>query len=169
MPRSLKAILVCVFLVSFLAILTVTAPVQADTTYLLSAHSQYWQFSDFSLQYVDSIHADGKFEIGEFPGATFSGMTWTYSNYGDPPLTDTYNLIVFVPVNSGTSPFTESIGGDNSWGFTQAGSPPGYHGVQDSIWTYSQEVVVPLPPSVFLLGAGLIGLALARRKKLWGK
>jgi len=37
-----------------------------------------------------------------------------------------------------------------------------------TMWTYTQTPV-PLPPSVFLLGAGLIGLAVARRKKRLGQ
>lgn len=56
MPRSLSSPLGCVFLFSFLAILTVAAEVQAGATDQLTATSRFGSsLSDFSSRYVDGV------------------------------------------------------------------------------------------------------------------
>jgi hypothetical protein len=172
MPRSFKTILACVFLVSFLAISFGAGPVQADTTtYMFYAenHIGSWCVGNFSLQYVD-LDGDGKLSTEEVvPGSLSRTLYWhdLYGGQGDWLIVDLYR----VP-GENAGPLTDTsqvIPGANSmpwWGFYTERERPGWgyiFEVDGRGFLYSQTEVVPIPPSVFLLGAGLIGLAGWRR------
>jgi hypothetical protein len=165
MSRSWKALLACVFVFSFLPIVTGAAPVQAVTTWDFRAESLYPGIvSDFSLQYSDK-NGDGRLTmnstINEFITGTFSGF-WYYGIFHQYVPAHWVSVLVSVP---GTAyvPLTDGSGGD-AWAFL------GDHGsyfMGATFWRYS-ETPVPIPSSVFLLGAGLIGLVVARRNKRLG-
>ena len=72
--------------------------------------------------------------------------------------------------NDTNSPLTTQLEGSPTqfaWTFVRADGS-NWEPMVSTMWTYTQTPV-PLPPSVFLLGAGLIGLAVARRKKRLGQ
>jgi hypothetical protein len=171
MARSLKAILACVFLVSFLSLGSGAGPVQAGTTtYMFYAenHQPPWIVGDFSLLYVD-YDGDGKLSTEEVVPGSLSRTLYYHSIFGEGDwlIVDLYR----VP-GENAGPLTDTsqvIPGANSmkwWGF-YTDHPLPWGGLQyepdGSGFSYSQTEVVPLPPSVFLLGAGLIGLAGWRR------
>ena len=66
MPRSFKTILACVFSVSFLAILTVAAPVWASTTYDFRAETRYATYGPcgFAVKFID-FDNDGAMSLNE--------------------------------------------------------------------------------------------------------
>jgi hypothetical protein len=154
MSHSFKTILACVFLVSFLAIGFGAAPVQA-TTYLFTATSVYpLAASDFTLTYEDS-GVDPRFSIGEL--GSFSGVVLWWNFVWTPCPT-----ILAVPsYDAGISPFTDGEAGP-TWTFARGVDGYPLNWLTNS-WTYEQTEVVPLPPSVFLLGSGLLGLLGWRR------
>jgi|WetSurMetagenome_2_1015567.scaffolds.fasta_scaffold15274_3 hypothetical protein len=183
MLRSWKAISACVFLGSCLAILTISAPAQAHTTYLLTATplNPYGAESGFSLRYVDA-DVSQRFSIHELVPGSFSGHT-DYSGIVFPTL-------LYVPVHDDRGPgYPESPYTDTLWHSLEMASADAYGKGAPFLWifqrvsgvfegeklyktevyfhdvfTYTQvEAPVPLPASVFLLGAGLIGLAGWRR------
>jgi len=169
MPRSFNAILACVFLVSFLAIGFGAAPVQA-TSYLFTATTvdRYADmYGDFTLIYADSSFSP-RFSIDELVAGTFSGTTFTMGDMRPPGFA--YETIDRVPgYDPVRAPYTDGTGTEynglewrfsHDWGGGVVEIGPG---LPPDLWTYTQVEVVPLPPSVFLLGAGLIGLAGWRR------
>ena len=159
MPRSLKAILACVFLLSFLAIITVDAPPLSAATYELTATWPGAPLWGFALDWTDTNHGgllqDGLFQLDELVPESFTGV-----RFG----TDTmYTFIDHVP---GVSTWSSYTGGSaNYWmfGYYDSSGVPQLRPSHVVMWTYARTEVVPLPPSVFLLGAGLIGLAGWRR------
>lgn len=167
MARRFTVPLFFVLLFSFLAIVTVAAPARAFTTYDFIAHGVVGSGLGgvgFSLKYIDQ-DGDGLFSLDELVAGSFSGFT--------PPGLPHYVTILAVPVTSDVSPLTD--GGalpprtaGYGWDFfIEAPSlEPGSH--EDwpppTYWTYT-ESAVPIPPSALLLGAGLIPLAWARRRK----
>jgi hypothetical protein len=176
MPRSLKTLLSSVFLVSFLAIGFGAGPVQAVTTYMFYAenHQPAWCVGDFSLLYVD-YDGDGKLSTEEVVPGSLSQTLYYHDldGMGDWLIVDVYR----VP-GENAGPLTDTsqvIPGATSmawWGFyTERPLPWGWSTFEPDGrgFLYSQVEVVPLPPSVFLLGAGLIGLLVARRKKRLGQ
>jgi hypothetical protein len=166
MPRSFSASLACVLLVLFLAIGFGTAQVQADTTYLLTATSINWQVSGFTLTY-EGTGPDPKFDIGLLVLGSFSGVDCMQPDDGNSQTFESrywFTDLLSVPAGSSSSPLTDGV--SNVWKFGRAGTPADVI-MLPSYWTYEQHAV-PLPPSVFLLGAGLIGLAVARRKNRLG-
>lgn len=156
MLRSWKASLACFFLVSFLAILTVPALVQADiVTYDFYATSYV---GNFSLRYIDA-DGDGRFSLPELVDGSWS------PDFLPPFPGQTWKSIEDVPAyDAEHSPLTDGTNVDGYWVFltVQGATFPS----PAWVWTCTQ---VPLPSSVFLLGAGLIGLAVARRKKRLGQ
>jgi hypothetical protein len=163
MPRNASACFACVLVFLFLAILTVPVTGHADTTYLFTAAQRSgYPLPTFSLQYLDKDN-DGKFSIDELVGGSFSGFT----AYGH-----TYNTIVTVPpyldapLSPWNSPLTDGEGPlYTNWAFKDASEYQGEFNPQN--WIESQ-IQVPLPATAVLLGAGLLPLAWARRKKRLG-
>lgn len=165
MPRRLAALLGCVWLISFLAILTVAAPVQAHTTYDFRAVDSFYQdpgdlvfYGDFSFRYTDNDD-DGRFSVGELVSGSFS-QTRVGSIVG------VLSGVVQAPEYHATkSPLTDGPAGATYWILLKSTG----NSTNDRMrWTYSQTPVqspVPIPASVFLLGTGLIALAWSRRKK----
>jgi hypothetical protein len=177
MLRLLTTLLACIFLVSFLAIGFSAGPVQADQTFLLSATSKDAEYvGNFSLRYVD-VDNDRSFSHEELVTGSFSGFTWGVKAGGGMngitltrllqvpavpnfPYTDQHRWPIYPP----EYPF---------WLFQERVAEFVYVVMIDDEnyggpWTYGQTAV-PIPPSVFLLGAGLLGLAAARRKKRLGQ
>ena len=193
MPRSFSAILACVFLVSCLAIGIGAAPVQAATAYKLDAQPNgggTGYLGSFSLEYLDGTRMD-ECRGGIIPGS-FTGV-WDSAN-GEHNL-EFFTTVEYVPTFGGPwgvapFPFSDVAYGQSgqiypAWTFTGC---TGWYYSKDLAtrynendpdlvgntegdgwyaWNYTQSPV-PIPPSVFLLGAGLMGLAVARRKKRSG-
>lgn len=188
MPRRLSACFACFLVFSFLAILAAPAPVRATaTTYLFTAEAHpvnfvsnpsAVQWSTFSFQYTD-LDGNGKVSLNEIDMSTFNGVTEKDASgtslfssstiYGVPVPPANPPDVNQLTVGSGTGSGGQSIPPQlcYAWNFAPGdhGSDVGMAGVM--LFTESQ-VPVPVPPSVFLLGSGLIGLAWARRKKLLG-
>ena len=133
----------------------------AYTTYELTAtvKDDIWNgdtrysdfFSDFSLIYNDN--GGGLFSLDEL--VSFSGMTVHNDPKNNPANTSFYPELYLVPVISGLT-----NGSGIYWGFRNSS---GQSAFPENYWTY-QKAVVPIPPSVWLLGSGLIGLVGLRRK-----
>ncbi len=172
MSRRFAVPLAYVLLFSFLAIGIGAAPVQATPiTYEFTATPvDPSTFSSFTLQYVD-VDGDGLLNQSEVVSGTFSGVqvlkaifTPGVSGWANYP-----NLLAVPCYGSlmALGPGGETFGG-YYWYF--GGVTEGYMfcGTENGGFTYS-ETPVPVPPSVLLLGVGLMPLAWARRKKLLGK
>jgi hypothetical protein len=157
MPRLFKTICACVFLFLFLVINTVLIPEPASAFISeLGATSVDPYRSNFYILYND-LDGDGKFSLDELLG--FSGIYIT-TYWG----THYYYDLLYAPDGRAASPYTDDYGGN--WWFRYYGS----YGESIEYWgwpemfTYVNSVVaVPLPPTVFLLGSGLLGLAGWRR------
>jgi hypothetical protein len=108
--------------------------------------------SAFSISYEDQDN-DARFELAD-------PYTWSHVT----SLTTVYTQIKTVPDRNST-PYTD---GDGLWVWVFATED---NFVWSQFWTdywdYS-KVAVPIPASALLLGAGLIPLALARRRKRLG-
>jgi len=149
-----------------LAILAAPAPVRATITYDFTATQRPgYPLPTFSLQYVDT-DSDGKFSLNELVADSFSGFTYGINNYH-------YITLITVPPYNNTptspwySPLTDGPGSFfTNWVFMDASEHQ--LDVNPYNWIESQTQVVPLPATVVLLGAGLLPLAWAHRKKLLG-
>jgi hypothetical protein len=158
------------------AVLLIASPVLAATTYNFVAHSPYGDplygdgYSGFTLQYVDA-DGDGRFSLDELVPGSFSGMTEQETSHSWYLCTDVLGLPAFSATQS---PLTDGVQyyskDSNTWWFYYPGDvpPTGAFGMGASNYSYSQSPV-PIPASALLLGAGLIPLAWARRKKRLGK
>jgi hypothetical protein len=170
MPRSFKTILACVFLVSFLALGIGAAPAQAHTTYMFYAEQYDRDYVcgdiSFSLRYVDA-NDNGRLSIDEIVPGSFSNDVWYYlPDYAGGGPGGTWQHVTGVTRMAGNpNPYYFPVWildgpgppGEFLWFFSTA---DGKGAVMDyRAYSYSQTEVVPLPPSVFLLGAGLLGLA----------
>lgn len=190
MLRLLTAPLACVFLVIFLVIGFGAVPVQGETTYKLVATSKHVPLvdghmpdaGDFIITYITDDPL-GRFSLGAAWWSFSELATAGDGGHGEPLVGCGYggswSGIEIVPVYSLASPYTDGQGKSDSdmpmWGFTRPpmGVPyyPTEFTAEATAWTYERTpytLPVPIPPSVFLLGAGLIGLAVARRKKRLG-
>jgi len=154
-----------------LVILSSATPGHATTiTYHLEA-TPYPAFSslvsEFSLNWQEDTSGDGLFQLGELVPDSFRGVT----HFPGTGIEARYTVIVAIPHQSSTSPYTGGDVSQEDWYFGYPGSND--WGVTPGAWSYSRSVipdsVVPLPPSAYLLGAGLIWLAVARRRKQGGK
>jgi len=155
-----------VSLVLMLVMFILPSFVSADTTYLLTATTPAGNLSGFSLSYADADH-NQRFTLDELVPDSFSGMTYIT---GNPNYSGLWKEIAAVPVyDSVVSPYTNGpgyYGYETYWYFT-SGPVSGYGLLApSSTWSYNQTAV-PLPPSVLLLGSGLLGLAAVgwRRRK----
>jgi hypothetical protein len=173
MSRRFSVLLAFVWLFSFLALGFGTVPVNAATTYELTAtqvySDPYSPFSSFRLQYVDgNENGQFDFDLNELVPLTFSGLVYhVYSEtesgpvllYDVPLVQITYVSADMVPGRLGWAP--------RQWDFLGSTDPydswPGFPAPGD-FWNYSQQAV-PLPSTALLLGSGLIPLVWARRKK----
>ncbi len=162
---------------SFLAILASAAPARADIiTYQLAAtptaDAVRWGFGTWSLQYSDSDF-DTMFNTLELVPGSFSGV-WLGS-----PIYDWFPILKAAAGSLEEGAYADEdfhtpgvVPRGGSWAFL---IPDGMQAsVSPSLWTYTREIVpdpsaVPLPPSALLLGAGLIPLSWARRKKRLGQ
>jgi hypothetical protein len=147
-------------LVSFLALLTVAGPAQAFTIYQFGAEGIGDQDATFTFRYVD-YDGNGKVSYNEYIWSSLQPSSCNWSGIiAVPVYDDVISPLTFGGVRDGD--------GMPSW-WPEWGAIFGVYRADRS--TYTQVAVgevVPLPPSVFLLGAGLIGLAAARRKKRLG-
>jgi hypothetical protein len=159
MSGSWKVRLSMYLLFSFLALGIGAHPALADTIYDFTAMSNnLGVVQNFILQYVDTNN-DGRVELDEIIPGTFSGV-WTIS-----PYIDWKTSLESVPAyDPSYSPYTNGV--NDYWVFGDGVF--GDANLSASLFTYTQTPEVPIPPSVFLLSAGLIPLAWARRKKRLG-
>jgi len=184
MKRFITSLVPGVLLMVFLTIPTL--PAAAVDIYQISATSlnndrSFYPASgaiwyNFTLTYKD-IDNSKQFSLGSDELISFSGVVATYPNGALHFTQDTYypTLIEVPQYNAATSPYTAGTGGDDYWGFAD-----GYHipigtaytvlnpttAIPASGFSYVQTRVggeVPIPPSVLLLGSGLLGLAGWRR------
>lgn len=160
MSRRFIVPLAGVLLFSFLALGIGPAPVIASAVvYDFTATSHDPIFGSFSLKYTDWIGDALLTTLDEVVPGSFSGV-WVNYSYPDAPVFYT-DLCIGVPHYVG--PWTPFDGTLNGWFF-------GFGGIANegpdggAVWTYSESPSpAPIPPSVFLLGAGLFGLAGWRR------
>ena len=157
-----------VFLMVVGILIVGSGSVLAFTTYKLTATVEPWKadyWSSFTLIYEDK-NTDDHFSFDEL--ISFSGVT---QYPGFPSSTTFLGLLLGVPIHTPGSPLTmggglNGYGVFESWAFATNGFPGGPLALPISTeWTYSQQAVapVPIPPSVWLLGSGLIGLVGLRR------
>lgn len=165
--------LACVLLVIYLSIGFGAGPAAATTYHLIatSLHKTFLMphipdYGGFEIRYEDA-NGSGSFSMDEVaPGWLFSGLSTdgdgSGAGYGG-----YWNELVTVP-GPGYGTFTDG-GPGGYWVFHRGYEPSTLTAPYDA-WSYTQHThgAVPLPPSVFLLGAGLMGLAAARRKKRSG-
>jgi hypothetical protein len=161
MVRLLSFAGTCVLLFSFTAIGIGAAPARASTVDPVLQEFVAWEAGDtgrmvvsFEFLYRD-WDGDGMFSLDELVLGSFR-LFRTATSSGE-----WYGYIVGVPetlVTHGS--------GDGDWAFD--GMPEGLYRPGAVNYSYVQTAV-PIPPSALLLGAGLIPLAWARRKKRLGK
>lgn len=169
MSRWFAALGARVVVTSVLAILVFAAPLLADTTYELTATPAGDDWTSFSLVWIDTV-GNGLFDGSGLQ--SFSGPTHIAPNPGVFVAT---SILVVPRFDPDLSPYTNGPATDLTpqlWVFGGSGTgtlaASTAFGAGAGQWTYTRTVV-PLPSSVFLLGSGLIGLAVARRRKRWGK
>jgi hypothetical protein len=168
---------------SFFAILIMAVPAQAVTYQLIATPTDAARdlngpgmgFGGFSLVYVDQDN-DARFEVSEL--LSFSGLTVGSYASDNTPVYTTYPILLGAAGYQDT-PYTDEYSvyephDSRSWGEFRTADNQLAMTAGAFNWTYQQEIVpqgnnVPLPPSVLLLGSGLISLAWARRKKRMGK
>jgi hypothetical protein len=140
----------------FAVLVTILAPATGSTTtYNLMAHAQVSWVEDFSLQYVDDVVVDGRLSNSELASVTNFTPFYTIGTLIAGPLEG-------VPCyDEFESPFTEGPAGYTYWAFYDHPGEVEYP-FAATCWWYTQSEV-PIPPSTFLLGAGLLGLAGWRR------
>ena len=169
MSRAANSPFSCLLLGCFLVILTIAAPAQADyVTYRIDATptiiGQGGGWGGFSLAYIDQDD-DGRFSVKDDQLLSFSGVSLTgYPLFSVLTGAAGYNDTLYTDeIGTGSNP------GYRSWTFENSdGSASG----AAFCWDYQQSTVqsaVPLPPTAFLLGAGLMSLFWARRKRLLEK
>jgi hypothetical protein len=148
--------LYCTLLLGFIGALFVLAnpgPTFASQIIGLNATPTGPGVSSFTIRYSDNDNS-GLFNPDNDTVLYFSNMTdgiHTYSHVVESPLAGYYN-----------PPCTD--GRDGVWAFANGG---GTNYFDPSDWLVSCHAA-PLPPSLIMLGSGLIGLAVARRQKWLG-
>jgi hypothetical protein len=181
MTNKFSVSLACILCFAWLVTLSSPAPGRADTTYLFTASptpaASAAGIPGFTLTYLDT-DGDSLFSLDEL--ISFSGF-YTYSqDFNGNSHTWHWTTITGVPPQE-TNPsspwyslFTDGI--NNPYGWYMSGlhwstyfpnPTAAYAQYQQDTWVETQ-VPVPIPPTALLLGAGLIPLAWARRKKRLG-
>jgi hypothetical protein len=168
MGRELLRVGACVLLFLVLGVGIGVAPARATTTtYILTAtpFPSYTGVASFWVTYTDTDPDNllGGLGTGESTITGFSGVTINGDVF---PADIPFASIPYVPgyVN----------GSGENWGWLFYYVNLTWFGTgtaQGNYFTYTIDPVpaVPVPPSVLLLGTGLIALAWARRKKVvWG-
>jgi hypothetical protein len=159
MFRSKLAELIPLAVAFFLAVLSNASQVQADTIYQIQATTtNQAQAYSFAANWVDTNH-DKLFEIGEltsFSGvALYIGSVMRYGFFGH---------LETVP-NNAYCQYTDGPINASEWVF-YSDSDHTYWAEPVSQWQYQVTGVgstVPLPPTAYLLGSGLLGLACWRK------
>ncbi len=156
--------------------LSLAGAARADIMQLVATptafNTAFFGGTGFTIVWDDTI-VNGLLDPGEpltMTGIAFVGGTLYQGSgevLGEPVLT--------IPVfEAGLSPFTNGTGtinGSPEWVFTEIMADPlfswpeGPHYFWAGYWTYDRSAV-PLPPSVCLLGSGLVGLGLFRLRRL---
>ena len=156
MPRSLKTILACVFLVSFLAVRLRRRPGAGH--YLLVYRLQ--RIPPRCIGFHPYLRRLGGRPRGSRSVSWYRGhsVVWYFGRIPSGRRARHYwRSLRTTPTftihgrRSGADPrsLARGDGYQLNW--------------MDTNWTYKQTAVVPLPPSVFLLGSGLLGFAGWRR------
>jgi hypothetical protein len=171
-----KLVLICVA-VSILSLGAVSLhTATADTTYTVYATVKpNYTWSDFNFTFVDK-GTDEVYTAGVDVILNFSNVTYMWQDeYGDHWCTwSAINLVPDSPETTYTERERDPSESPDLWVYWFFGTPvagtdlvnqTGYSSVA---WEYERVSAVPLPPSAFMFGAGLIGLAWARRKQRLG-
>jgi hypothetical protein len=177
MVRRSSSLVPLPVLLLFLVILFVATPAQAYTTYELNAVSTTSPWTGFTLWYVD-FNSDAKFSWDELVSGSFSGVILTtdkgavcFAALRVEPSAHNFEYPenwVQVDLRDDRSPFFDDLSDESSLFFVAADDVVSPLRVALSgNWTYRQSAVpsaVPLPPSLVLLGSGLLGLVGLRRR-----
>jgi hypothetical protein len=147
----------------------------ADTTYTVYASvlSPY-TWSDFNFTFVDT-GTDGVYTDGVDVILNFSNVTYTWNNGAQWCTWAAIDLVPDRPDTTYTERDRDPSEPTDLWVYWFFGTPVAgtdlvnQTGFSSVAWEYEKVSAVPLPPSAFLFGAGLIGLAWARRKKRLGQ
>ena len=157
MLRSATLALVVAVLLS-VCILTGATPSAATTEYSITASSiNPSSQSDFRVVYSDN-DADWPTARLSDPGNPDTIIQFSEVRIG----TVWFDLILMTPGYGTTNPPTEGSGGYDWWFGHSDPKLTDSIGINSKYWTYSQLArapIVPLPPTLFLFGSGLLGLA----------